>query len=39
MRGDAAYSRSIIRISFRVGDVSRSIVSPRCNILLRYHTL
>lgn len=38
VRRDAAYSSSIIRISFRVSDISRSIISTRCYILLRYHT-
>ena len=38
MRGDTANSSSIIRVSFRIGDVSRSIISTRCDILLRYHT-
>lgn len=38
VRGDTAYSSSIIRVCFRVGDIPSSIISPRCNIMLRYHT-
>ena len=38
MRGDAAYSSSIVGVSFRIGDICRPIISTRCDILLRYHT-
>lgn len=39
MRWVAAYSSSIVWVSFWIGDICRSIISSRCDILLWDHAL